>query len=227
VKLAVIDFDHTLFMTEEFWTAAIEATVRLFGTEYGVTVDRLEAERGDRRPGSLGRVAGGEGYDFFTHLSDGYGIDPAVARAKLTEALCGGSWLYPYARELIQHLQSRGYAVVITTVGVTDFQYFKLDCVPGLYELADDFLVLSFNKGDMTRYSLDGFMDMPGDLVSRIVLICDSPATFEAVGNHANLLAIQVVGRPKNPRAIPAEGVHGITGLEQAPALIHAFEAEC
>ncbi|HUD11774.1 MAG TPA: hypothetical protein VMS08_05155 [Candidatus Saccharimonadia bacterium] len=227
MKLALIDYDHSLFMTEKFWEAAVEAVVRLFGDEYDITAGYLEAERSDRRPGSPGRVAGGEGYDLFAHLRDGYGINPQMARAKLIKELLGGSWLYPHAQELIQHLKLRGYKVLVVTVGVTDFQWFKLDCVPGFEKLLDGFLPIPYNKGYLAQYVCDGFADFPGDPVTKIVLVCDSPSTFEAVGDYRHLLGIQLVGRPKNPTATTAVWVHGITGLEQAPALIDAFEAEC
>jgi len=217
--LAVLDLDHCIFQSEEFWHDVTDLLEQHYGAA-GIAAAKFRAERLDRRPDGPGRVAGGEGYDFFAHLSR-YGVDPATAEHAIARALKGDQWLYPSAVELIDYLRDHGYTVVIETTGADRFQRLKIACAANL---PGGIPVRAFpeNKGEVLRreWEAAGGIVHRGIPYAHVLLVDNSAGTFTALGEHPGLTAVQVTGREKNPEPSLLPWVHKVTELSQISALI-------
>lgn len=218
--LAISDWDHCLFRTEEFWIAITELLERHYGQSHGIMADQFRAERLDRSPDGPGRLANGEGYDFFLHLSQ-HGVNPDEAEKAILTELSGNKWLYPGAVELISALRIRGYTFVIETTGAKRFQALK---IASATNLPADIPVRAMpgNKGQVLRQEWDeaGGIIHRDTPYSRVVVIDNSAATFEALGQHSGLTAIQVTGREKDPEPSPLEWVRKVRDLTEIPDLL-------
>jgi len=218
--LAISDWDHCLFRTEEFWQAVTDLLERHYGNSHGIMADQFRAERLDRSPGGPGRVAEGEGYDFFLHLSQ-HGIDPDEAEKAIMDELSVDQWLYPGTTELIANLRRRGYTFVIETTGAVHFQALKIACAANLPTDIPT-RAMPGNKGQVLRQE----WNQAGRIIHRdiaythVLLIDDSAGTFEALGEHPGLTAIQITGREKNPEPSPLNWVHKVKDLSEIPALL-------
>ena len=218
--LAISDWDHCLFRTEGFWQAVSDLLERHYGNSHGVMADQFRAERLDRSPSGPGRVAGGEGYDFFLHLEQ-HGIDPDEAEKAIMQDLSGDRWLYSGATDLISELRHHGYTFVVETTGATRFQALKIACATNL---PTDIPVRAMpgNKGQVLRQE----WEQAGGIIHRdiaythVLLLDDSADTFEVLGEHPGLTAIQVIGREKNPEPSPLDWVHKVKDLSEIPALL-------
>jgi hypothetical protein len=220
--LALIDLDHTLFKTEEFW----EAVTELLGRRFGIPVAQFRAGRLDRSPSGPGRTARGEGYDFFVHLGL-YGVDPDEAETAIIAELGPDAnqrnrWLNPGALTLIEYLRNCSFQPVIKTTGAHRFQMLKVHCA-GLADIPVE--TLEGNKGEdfaSAQDESDVFV-YQGVLFKLVVFIDDSDATFEALDDRPGLICVQILGSPKHPRVSPYDWVHKVQTLEEIPPLIEAL----
>ncbi|HEY2004468.1 MAG TPA: hypothetical protein VGH44_05145 [Candidatus Saccharimonadia bacterium] len=217
--LAILDLDHCIFQSEAFWLNVTELLERHYGVT-GITAAKFRTERLDRRPGGPGRVAGGEGYDFFAHLSQ-HGVDSAAAEHQIIQSLRGNRWLYPGSVKLISYLRDHGYTIVIETTGADRFQQLKVACAANL---PSDIPVRAFpdNKGDLLRREWEsaGGIVHHGTSYAHVLVIDNSATTFAALGQHPGLTAVQIVGREKSPEPSPLPWVHKVTTLSEIPPLI-------
>ena len=226
--LALIDLDHTLFQTEEFWEAVTELMGRKFPAK--VTAQQLREERLDRRPEGPGRTAAGEGYDFFVHIGT-HGIDPDEAEAAILAEFggrpvdlarhSGGRWLNPGALDLLKYLSDHHYHMVVKTTGARRFQMLKYRCtgLPASIQIE----ALEGNKGadEAARWDAAGGFTYDGKHFDAVAFIDDSGATFKAVGERHGLLAFHVQGSPKHPGPGP-EWATPVNTLDQIPAMLEA-----
>jgi beta-phosphoglucomutase-like phosphatase (HAD superfamily) len=215
-RIAILDFDHTLFRSEDYWKATLVVVNRAFGIE----AEQLDAERQDRRPGAAGRLASGEGYDLLAHL-EAHGVEPSLARATLLKELRGKEWLYPGTTELLAELKRLGFEVTILTVGSSPFQELKRDCCQNLSpELP--FTTVGYNKGTYlaTHWPAPNHLSLGGRVYTEALVVDDAADTFEALGERPDLIAIQLVNRPKYPHASPLPWVQTVHELIEIAPMI-------
>jgi hypothetical protein len=195
-RLIILDFDNTIFDSRQFYRDMSMVLQR----EFGIDAQEFTQEQ----PQYL--LAEDHSYDFFHHIK-ARGLKRAEVSLVLRKQLGGGDYLYPDVIPFLETHHDEHTEVVILTVGVEDWQRFKLSFCPSLAHLVHH--IISVHKGTHLAKHLklndDGRLGLdiiaPG-LFWQILLMDDKPATFADLPKPIPGLSLYRIRRPDDPKGI-------------------------
>src|ERR1700741_489375 len=133
-QLIILDFDGTIFNSALFYQDMRNTLEITFG------INAATFKSNQKRF----MLASDHSYDFFAHVRD-LGLDKSEVSALLREKLGPTDYLYPDVLSFLKKHQSLQTEILVVTVGVDDWQNFKLSFCPAINHLTQH--VLHVHKG--------------------------------------------------------------------------------